>query len=74
MESDFSATALYASLVVSTLGLAFFVYGKKQRRFPHLVGGLLMMGVPYMFTSAAYVTAFGVAAVAGILVAGRLGY
>jgi hypothetical protein len=74
VDIDFSPGAMYASLIVSTIGTGFFIYGKKQKRFPHLAGGLLMMGVPYMFTNAWAVSAFGVAAVGIVVMAARMGY
>lgn len=43
----FSTGTLIASLVVSSVGFSFFIYGKKQVRFPQLVVGLVMMIFPY---------------------------
>jgi len=33
---------LLVSLMVSTVGAALFIYGKKQSRLPHLAAGVLM--------------------------------
>ncbi len=45
-DSD-SSGALIASLLISTVGLAMFVYGRKQRRVPQLAAGVLLMVFPY---------------------------
>jgi len=40
---DFSPAWLLTSLLVSTVGLGFFLYGKKQTRIPQLVAGIVIM-------------------------------
>ncbi len=62
---DFSAGSLFASLVVSSVGLGFFLYGKKQARFPQLLTGLALMGLPYFVT-----TPLAMSGVAGVLTLG----
>ncbi len=47
---DFSAGYLLTSLVVSSIGLGVFIYGKKQVRMPQLVIGLTLMLFPYVVT------------------------
>ena len=49
---DFSASTLFASLIVSTVGFGFFMYGKKQVRIPQLSAGLALMVFPYFVASA----------------------
>lgn len=44
---EFSAPALFASLVVSVAGLALFRYGRKEQRVPQALGGLVLMIGPY---------------------------
>ena len=41
-----SASWLFLSMVIGGVGLAFFVYGKKQERPPQLVSGLALMIYP----------------------------
>ena len=43
---------LFLSMVISSLGLGIFVYGKRNARGPQLVVGAALMVFPY-FTSAA---------------------
>lgn len=49
---DLSPGNLVASFLLGTIGLGLFVYGKKQRRAPHLVAGVALMTYP-MFVSGA---------------------
>jgi hypothetical protein len=43
-------TWLFVSLIPGGIGLVFFVYGKTQQRWAHMVAGLSLMVYPY-FTS-----------------------
>jgi hypothetical protein len=47
---SFDPTWLFLSLVISGVGLALFIYGKKQARIPHLVAGLILMVYTYIVT------------------------
>jgi hypothetical protein len=70
---DFSPLSVIASLLVSSLGYGFFMYGKRQERPPQLLGGiaLLLLGT---FTSGAVPTlAIGSALLLGLWLALRLG-
>jgi hypothetical protein len=42
---------LLASMVVSSIGIGPFLYGKKQKRAPHLVVGVLLMAFPYFVSN-----------------------
>jgi hypothetical protein len=44
---DLDAASLVASLVVSSIGLVAFMYGRSQERLPQVVAGLLLMAFPY---------------------------
>ena len=58
--------ALIASFVIGTVGLALFVYGKKQQRFPQLICGLVFMVYPY-FIPDALVSSLIAVAMGGLL-------
>jgi hypothetical protein len=48
---DFSLSNLWSSLMISCLGMAFFMYGKKaQRPFP-LIAGIAMSVYPFFIAS-----------------------
>jgi len=43
---------LFASLVWGSVGLGYFIYGKKQSSWVPMVGGVLMMAASYFVSSA----------------------
>ena len=62
--AGFTAESFIASLVVSAIGYVAFAYGKKQRRAPQFVTGLLLMVFPYFVTNVLYM---------GIIASGLVG-
>ena len=48
----FSASLLFASLLWGSIGLGYFIYGKKQQSVSPMVGGILIMIVAYFVGSA----------------------
>ena len=48
----FTASFLFASLVWGSIGVGYFIYGKKQQSLPAMVGGILMVAVSYLVGSA----------------------
>jgi hypothetical protein len=48
---SFDPTWLLLSLLIGAVGLALFLYGKKQARWPQLVVGILFMVYPYFTTT-----------------------
>jgi predicted cobalt transporter CbtA len=44
---DLSAGSLFASVLVSAIGIGLFIYGKKQIRPPQLLVGIALMVFPY---------------------------
>jgi hypothetical protein len=48
----FSASFLFASLLWGSVGVGYFVYGKKQQSLSAMVGGILMAAVSYLVGSA----------------------
>ncbi len=61
-----NAATLLAWVVIGSIGLGLFVYGKKQRRAPHLGVGVLLMIYPY-FVSGLPATVGIAAALLGLL-------
>ena len=55
-------------MLVGSVGMGLFVYGKKQRRGSHLVAGILLMVYPYFLPSAGWILVSG-AALVGLLYA-----
>jgi len=48
----FSSNFLFASLLWGSIGLGYFIYGKKQGSVAPLIGGVSMMAVSYFAASA----------------------
>ena len=65
---------LFLSLVTSGIGFVLFVYGKKQERWPQLVGGIVLMVYPYFVTTVLLNVVVGAAIVAAVWLAVRQGY
>jgi hypothetical protein len=57
---DLSGASLLASLLVGTVGVGLFIYGKKQLRIPQLITGIALMVYPYFVGGALAI--YGIAA------------
>jgi uncharacterized membrane protein len=73
MGLDFSPGSLFASMLIGTIGLSIFLYGKKQQRMPQLIAGMVLMGYPYFVTDVAWMCGVGGAIVVGLVLAVRAG-
>ena len=71
---DFSANTMMLSFVAGIIGLGLFRYGKKEERFPQLVGGIALMVYPMFVTGAGSMLAVGAGIVATIALAVSAGY
>jgi hypothetical protein len=52
----FNANFLFASLVWGSVGLGYFIYGKKQTSWPAMIGGIIMMASSYFVGSALWMS------------------
>jgi hypothetical protein len=66
-----SSSYLFAALIWGSIGMGFAIYGKKQKAMVPLVGGIVLMGITYLISSALYMSLVGVVLVGGILWLGR---
>ena len=64
---------LLLSLLVSSIGLGLFLYGRKQSRPLQLVCGVSLMAYPYFVESLVWMAIIAVLIVAGLWVALKLG-
>lgn len=48
----FNTNFLFASLIWGSVGLGYFIYGKKQGSWEPMIGGVLMMAASYFVGSA----------------------
>ncbi|MGE3175413.1 MAG: hypothetical protein AB7O97_22500 [Planctomycetota bacterium] len=44
----FDAASLFSGLVLSSIGIGLFVFGRKQRRAPQLLAGVTLMVLPVL--------------------------
>ena len=66
-----SSEQIIAAFVVSTVGLSLFLFGKKQRRLPQFIVGILMMASPMVVPDPVWVGVSFVALLIGMRVAIR---
>lgn len=67
-------TWLFLSLFPSGIGFVLLVYGRKQHRWPHIVGGLLFMAYPYVTPTVGSMVGVGVLLGASLWYAVRAGW
>jgi hypothetical protein len=70
---DLSLGTVVASLVTGSLGFGLFLYGKNEARHPQLVAGLVLMSYPYMVSGPLATWGIGLAILAGLGLALRMG-
>jgi hypothetical protein len=66
-----NASYVFAALIWGSIGLGFAIYGKRQRAMAPLLGGVLLMGISYLISSALYMSLAGLALLGGIWWLGR---
>ena len=71
---DFSGGSLFLSLLIGAVGAGLFIYGKKQQRWPQMIGGILLGLYPYFVGNLWIMGGIGVAIVLGVWIAVRQGY
>lgn len=67
----FSAETLFASLIWGTIGMGFFIYGKKQSAFIPMIGGVALIGISYFIASPLYMSITAMGIMAGIWYCGK---
>ena len=65
--------SLLASVLVGSIGMGLFIYGKKQRRAPHMAIGIVLMVFPYLVPSVAWMFVIAAALVGLLWLAAYLG-
>ena len=71
---DFTTASLFASLVISGIGLVLTTYGKKLARPPQLIVGLVLLIYPYFVPKLAPMVGVAVALLAAMTIAVRRGH
>jgi hypothetical protein len=63
-----NTNVLFASLFWGSIGLGYFIYGKKQRSWPAMVGGIAMIALSYFVGLASLMSLASIAIMAGVYV------
>ncbi len=66
--------SLFLSILISVVGLGFFIYGKKQRRAPQLLAGVVLMGYSYFVSSVVWMLVIAAAVLTALWSVVRLGW
>ncbi len=70
----FSPSFLFASLIWGSVGVGYFIYGKKQQSFSALIGGILMIAVSCFVSSALGMSLICLLVIAAVYVLAKQGY
>ena len=68
---NFSSSFLFASLLWSSIGVGYWIYGKKQRVMAPMLGGAVMVGVSCLVTSWLLMSLIGLALMVGVYLLGK---
>ena len=61
VKEKMDATILFAGVILSSVGLGYLVYGRKQRNPIALISGVVLCGAPYFISNLLLLAAAGVA-------------
>jgi hypothetical protein len=67
-------TFLFASLIWGSIGVGYFIYGKKQQSIIALIGGVLMVTASYFVGSALLMSVICLGLMAAVYLLVRNGY
>ena len=70
----FNSTVLFASLIWGSVGLGYFIYGKRQHSWVPMVAGILMIAASYFTGSILFMTLICLGLMAGVFVLLKNGY
>jgi len=70
---DLSFGGLMLSMLIGSVGVGLFVYGKKQSRIPQLVAGVVLIAYPYFVPNLWLMAGIAVALLAALWLAVKAG-
>ena len=68
------ANYLFASLIWGSIGVGYFIYGKKQQAILPMLGGVVMILVSYFVVSAFFMSLTSIGLMIGIYLLMKQGY
>ena len=63
---DFESSYLFASLLWGSIGVGYWIYGKKQREMMPMIGGVAMVALSYLISSWLLMSLLGVGSMIAI--------
>ena len=70
----FDTKFLFASLIWGSVGVGYFIYGKKQREIVPAVGGMVMIAVAYFVSSALLMSLISIALMVAVYLLVKRGW
>jgi hypothetical protein len=70
----FNMGTLFASLLWGSIGIGYFIYGKKQKSFMPMIGGVALIAVSYFAGTVLVMSLISAVVIAAIHVLLRKGY
>ena len=70
----FNANFLVASLIWGSIGVGYFIYGKKQSSWVPIIGGIALIGISYLISSALVMSLISIGIIVAIHVLLKRGY
>ncbi len=70
---DTSTGALFLSLLIGAAGAGLFIYGKRQARWPQMIGGALLAFFPYFVPNVWLMSGIALGLVAAVWITVRFG-
>jgi hypothetical protein len=70
----FNPSFLFASLLWGSIGVGYFIYGKKQQSLSPMVGGIVMIAVSYFVGSALLMSLICILLIVAVYLLLRRGY
>lgn len=67
-----SGISIFLGMIISTIGLAYFIYGKKTEEYIYLIAGMVLMVYPYFIRSTAWTIILGTIFCIGPFILARL--
>ncbi|HEX8792198.1 MAG TPA: hypothetical protein VF765_14690 [Polyangiaceae bacterium] len=71
---DLDANAILASIMIGTVGLGVFIYGKRQSRLPQMIAGVVLMAYPYFVSNVLLMAGIAMGLLAALWLVVRLGW
>jgi len=69
-----NANFLFASLFWGSVGVGYFIYGKKQSPWPPMVGGVLMIAGSYFVSSVLLMSLLSIVLITAVYLLVKQGY